>query len=110
MQNVKKEITEAALKKLFADEYFSIITIDSLLKMTNTIPDCELYNSLRALHCVSYKVMSEDLRTWLYKIIPFMFSANGYYTKAIENEKPVLRTIIVDEPKQNDFMKYLKNK
>lgn len=51
----------AALNKLFSDDHFNICAVDSILKVTRTIPDGKTYDALRLLHCIRYKDMSRDL-------------------------------------------------
>jgi len=48
---------ESMLKK----DYFSISTIDDILRMTGGKPNTEDYNILRALHCVNYGDMPPEL-------------------------------------------------
>lgn len=61
MSDFKVMAIEAALKTLFAKSYFSICTVDSIIKTLNLKPDSDRYNELHLLHCVDYGDMSPAL-------------------------------------------------
>ena len=106
MNELKNEACKIALIKLFKDNMFSICVIDNLLKLTNTIPDPEVYKILSVLHCVSYSEMSSDFRKELFKIVMTMFKDNGFDFDEIE--KMYKSNIIEIKPMDNkSFLKKL---
>lgn len=106
MDFIKKEACKIALNKLFKDNSFSICTIDNLLKLTNTIPDPEVYKILHVLHCANYSDMSPEFRKELFRMVLDMFKGNGFEFEDIE--KIYESNIIELEPKENkSFLKRL---
>ena len=67
-----------ALKKMFSDGWFDICTINSLLKLTGSIPDSETLKIMQSVHCVKYADMPEDFRQWLFEESILMFQKNGF--------------------------------
>jgi hypothetical protein len=61
MNDIQKMAAQAAMKTMLSKNYFSISTIDDILRMTGGKPNTEDYNILRALHCVNYGDMPPEL-------------------------------------------------
>lgn len=82
---MKVEACKLALRQLFrSDAYFNISTIDNLLKLTNTIPDPEIYDTLKLLHCIYYKDMKPEFREELFDTVLKMFDGSGFEFSAID--------------------------
>lgn len=64
---------QTALKNLFDAGHFSICTIDNMLKVTRTVPNGRVYQSLRLLHCVDYKDMPPELLRELPNMVAEIF-------------------------------------
>ena len=79
-----KEIVLTALREMFKNTSFSICTIDKCLKLTNSIPDAHDYDCLSALHCISWKDMSSELRQAVFDKTINMFSCEGFDLSALE--------------------------
>lgn len=117
MENLEKEVLKTALRKMFKDGHFSICTIDKCLKLSNTIADKKIYESMSALHCVKYSDMSEDLRKWLFENTLLMFNGNGFdlsvfdimETKKSKTEEVVTTVVISEKSKsrKNGWLKLL---
>jgi hypothetical protein len=75
---IQKEALVLALNKMFKGGHFDICTIDTCLKMTNSIADAETYRIMRTVHCVDFKDMSVDFRNWLFEACANMFTENGF--------------------------------
>lgn len=81
---IKLEIIETSVKHIFRKDYFSICDVDTLLKLTGSIPDGETYRGLSALHCVHYKDMSPKLRGWLFNETIGLFANPGFPLESME--------------------------
>lgn len=57
MDDIDAAIIETALRKMLADNHFSICTLDNIIKMTGVKPDPEAYKRLHVLHCVHFNAM-----------------------------------------------------
>lgn len=77
LANVHLLAAQAALNKMFSQGYFSICTIDAILKMTYTIPDKTCYDILHTIHCVNYNDMDELLRRGLPQLIGVVLKLDG---------------------------------
>ena len=117
MENLEKEVLKTALRKMFKDGHFSICTIDKCLKLSNTIADKKIYESMSALHCVNYSDMSEDLRKWLFENTLLMFNGNDFDLSVfdiMETQKSkteeVVTTVVISEKsesRKNGWLKLL---
>ena len=59
----EREAVRMALVKMFDGQgYFDICTVDTCVKITGAIPTPRDYAALRALHCVSWSLMTPDMR------------------------------------------------
>lgn len=61
MDEVQKLAAQCALRKMVADGWLSICTIDAILKMSGGIPSNADYQILRVLHCVPFADMPPEL-------------------------------------------------
>lgn len=61
MTDLKMLAAQAALQKMFDQDYFSICTIDNIAKMMGVKPNREAYQILHTLHCVDYNQMPPAL-------------------------------------------------
>ncbi|WP_316150488.1 hypothetical protein [Cupriavidus sp. BIC8F] len=61
MTALEQHAIEAALRKMFAQGYFSICTIDSCLKLLGIPQGGKTYQLLHTLHCVHFADMDRDL-------------------------------------------------
>lgn len=59
MNDLDKAFIETALKDMVSKGYFSICTIDAILKVTKSIPDGEIYKRLHLMHCVHFNKMPQ---------------------------------------------------
>lgn len=57
----RQRVLEAALHKLFTNDYFNICDIDNLCKTLNVPTGGSTYNELRLLHCICYRDMHQDI-------------------------------------------------
>lgn len=62
MEQTKKLVVTAALGKLFDESYFCICTLNNVMDLIGSRRDGESYKLLRALHCIHYSKMDQDLR------------------------------------------------
>lgn len=69
MTDLKMLSAQAALVKLFDQDYFSICTIDNISKMMGIKPEREAYQILKTLHCVHYDQMPSALLQALPELI-----------------------------------------
>lgn len=76
--NPKLTALKLALKKMFSENHFNICTIDSCLKLTEVIPNKDVYKVMQTVHCVNYKDMEEDFREWLFEQSILMFKEKGF--------------------------------
>ena len=70
---------QAALDKMFNQGYFSVCTIDGILKMTGQVPDKMCYDILHTIHCVHYNEMAETLRRGLPMLIGAVLKMEGLH-------------------------------
>ena len=61
MNDIERLSIQAALKKMIDCQYFDITTIDQVLKVTKTVPNGRLYDTMRLLHCIHYRDMDPEL-------------------------------------------------
>lgn len=59
--DLDKLFIETNLRKMVSNGWFSISDIDSILKVTKSVPDQEIYKRLHLLHCVHFKDMPEPV-------------------------------------------------
>jgi hypothetical protein len=59
---VKRLVVKTALDKLFTDNHFNVCTFDKVLEVLGRKCNTEAYKQLRALHCVDYAAMPEELK------------------------------------------------
>ncbi len=62
MQSTKDMVIKAAVLKLFDNNYFSICCLDTVIDLVGARKDGDAYKLLRAMHCVDYSKMPNDLR------------------------------------------------
>lgn len=62
MPETQQLVLRTATRKLFDKRYFDICTVDTLMKLIGTTAPTHAYTQLRALHCVDYADMPQDLR------------------------------------------------
>lgn len=62
MPETQQLVLRAATRKLFDNSFFSICTVDKLMKLVGTNARTPAYTQLSALHCVNYADMPKDLR------------------------------------------------
>lgn len=67
-----------ALNKMFKGNYFNISVIESCLKLTNSIPDPDIYIIMQTVHCVHFTDMDKNFRDFLYKETILMMNFNGF--------------------------------
>lgn len=77
LANVHLLAAQAALNKMFSQGYFSICTLDTILKMTYTIPDKTCYDILHTIHCVQYNELAPELRRGLPALIGAVLKMDG---------------------------------
>jgi hypothetical protein len=75
MTQLEITVIKTALRKMEAQGYFSISTIDNILQITKGIPDAKAYQMLRTLHCIDYKDMPKELLEELPKMISQVISS-----------------------------------
>lgn len=88
MTDIEAEIIRAILTKQFSAGFFNIILIDDCLKVSNTIPDRDVYRKLLALHTVYYDQMSPVLRRWLFETCIALFTGNGFQMDVLDPARP----------------------
>lgn len=88
MTEIDAEIIRAILTKQFSQDFFNILLINECLKVSNTIPDRDVYNKLTALHAVHYVQMSPTLRRWLFETCINLFTGNGFNMNILDPVKP----------------------
>jgi hypothetical protein len=69
MTKLESSIISTALNKMRNDGWFSICTIDNILQITKGIPDKKSHDLLRAIHCVKFVDMPQDVRDALPELI-----------------------------------------
>jgi hypothetical protein len=112
MEDMIKETCRLALRTMFNNEYFSICTIDSLIKLTNIIPDPNSYKIMQALHCTRFDVMETEFRNKLLKMVIDLFKSDGFDLEEIDK---VYASKIIDisdnssEKKKSIISRLLKN-
>jgi len=84
MDEFTKEVVITALRDMFQSRNFNICTIDKCLKLAGSIPDGHEYDSLSALHCISWKDMSPELRKEVFDRTRGFFAGRGFDLSALE--------------------------
>lgn len=69
MEREDQLVIEAALNKMFKGSHFSICTIETVLELLNIPRGGRDYERLRAIHCVYYADMSEELKQTMMTLI-----------------------------------------
>lgn len=77
MDEIQAMAARVALKKMAQDGYFSICTIDNILKMSGGVPEARDYQILRTLHCVNFRDMPPELLRGLPLLIQRVLEADG---------------------------------
>lgn len=62
---LKLMVVNTALKDMLKKGRFSICTVDEINAITGNIPNGEAYTLLRALHCISFSDMPQELQRGL---------------------------------------------
>ena len=84
MDDFTKEVVLTAIRDMFKGNSFSLCTIDRCLKLTGSIPDSKTYDSLSALHCISWKEMSVPLRKAVFEKTIEMLTCEGFNLSALD--------------------------
>ncbi len=69
LTEIEQLAVATALAKMLGEGFFSICTIDQIVKITGAIPDQRAYHTLRLLHCVNYADMPVQIRDQLGALI-----------------------------------------
>lgn len=69
MNDIERLSVEVALRDMVRKGYFSICTIDSILKLTQLVRDERAYKTLSLLHCVQYGDMPPQILQELPELI-----------------------------------------
>lgn len=69
LDRVERAAAVASLRHMISKGYFSICTIDKILKASGAIPDRRAYNILNMLHCVDFSDMEPDVRDELPELL-----------------------------------------
>lgn len=92
MDDFYRQAAVAALKKMFAGNYFDICRVDSVLKLTGCIPNRKDYEALHALHCVHWTDMTPELRSMVFLKTMEMFQTGGFDLQLINEALTNART------------------
>ena len=82
-ENIKGQSALSVLKKLFAEDYFSIMSVDRLVSLHNVEISSEHYKWMHTLHCVHFSDMHPETREYLFAL-------------CVEYFKPILSMTYVD--------------
>lgn len=69
MDTLQRLAAETALRKMVAQGYFSICTIDKINEISGKIPDWRAHQILSLLHCIHFKDMLPELQQQLPELI-----------------------------------------
>ena len=84
MTEFQKKAAITALQNMFESSgFFSICTIDKVLKLTGCIPDQKDYQALSLLHCVSWRDMDAEMRNMVMLKTMQMFESPGFDMRLI---------------------------
>lgn len=93
---------QTALRKMAAQGWFSICTIDTILKTTGNVPEKEAYNTLHLLHCVNYADMPKSLRAELPDLLARALGEPGLKVELTPEPEPepqrVAPVVVKDQP------------
>lgn len=86
MDEFQKMAAKAALKDMFENKnYFSICTVDKLIKLTGCIPNKKDYEALNALHCIHWMDMGQELRSMAMMKTLQIFEQPGFDTEVLDS-------------------------
>jgi hypothetical protein len=94
MNDFQKQAVIVAVKKMFTDQYFSICTLDSCIKVCGVTPNKQDYETLKTLHCVDWADMPTSLREVAQIKILQMLGANNTF-----DAKPLIDKMFANEIK-----------
>ena len=63
LPGIKRQVVEAALKKTLDKDFLDICMIDKVIELVGSRQSGEAYRLLRALHCVHFSAMDDELRS-----------------------------------------------
>jgi len=66
---IKSDACLTCLKSISENKYFSICTVDTLLKLHNIHMQTEHYNFLSSLHCVNWGDMTKDTKEYIMALL-----------------------------------------
>ena len=116
MESIQRQVVTVALKKMFTSSSFSICAIDNCLKLSGIIADKKTYDTMRPLHCIDYKDMPEEVRSWLLDSVKLMFEYDNSFDLSFFEYRPskvlsiVAETVeheIIEGPKKLSFVQRL---
>lgn len=103
MADLKKQIAITALNDMMSRGHFSICTIDSVAELLGVNAKGEAYTMLRALHCVDWAKMPQDVRAAVPDLIRDCLGVGPVFRfKTLEPE-----VIDVAPAKRRGFMRML---
>ena len=73
-----KKIISASLKKMFDDGWFSICTFEKCCKVLMVYPPPGVSERLHALHCVHFKDMPDEVRSFVHISCTELFDLTVY--------------------------------
>jgi hypothetical protein len=109
----KTEIAANMLNELFRIPFFSIMTLDALLKGINATRDNkDAYDFLRTMHCVQWDDMPLSVRRKVYEAIMMVIAAQPYpvpsslVSRRIDGDSPfedspVIGQLVLDPSKHD---------
>ena len=93
MDNLQQMAATAAVKKMLAEGYISICTVDKILKATGGVPNSYDYEILHMLHCVNFRDMDPELIRGLPLILQRVLGAESLQ---FEFQAPTRRLMLVE--------------
>jgi len=95
LNDLQKMAAQAAIKQMLRQKYFSICTIDNILKMTNGKPNREDYQILNTLHCVDYGDMPPELLRGLPVLIERVLTSEPLQTISLDFADSTKKLMVV---------------
>lgn len=77
VEQMRGAVLAVAVRKLLSDRTFYITDFDAIFRAAGVVPDGEVHELLRTLHCVAWMDMPADVRTWVARVTITMLGAGS---------------------------------
>jgi hypothetical protein len=92
LNDVKKEAISILFKKLFKRTHFDITYVRELSELSGNHLHSEVFETMRAFHCINYGDISENTREWLFQEVLSLVTNKGFNFAEFEVCDPVIKS------------------